>query len=539
MAAYFPKIYPDELLASVIARYHMHTRGVSHRATHFELYGSTHSRTSVNFPRNLKELHQTTKQFTGLTLPQLVHQTTLYPYYFAFAKDSTRKEVYDKMVSARAGQTHSIVLGWAPVFDKIKICPICIKSDIKTYGEAYWHRSHQLHAAHLCSIHAEPLHLAQTQYFNDYSTPLEPLTQSVQTQVYLPPLSEKTRQRLTEIAKYGESYLNGESSNQGIQPFSASGRAALRNVYPSGPVGLNMSRIERDIVDYFGDQCLQLLGLSITPGVKNGWVRNSFRHTPSPMPTKHIVFKLFIEHVVAKKLEHAIPDAYDRLPQTTWACQNPAADHYGESVVDTVYKVHGFNRTGVLGFTCSCGYTFLAKTADWDFRSQPKKIKVQEFGLKFILNVRELYASGNKISEICRRLGIGRTIVYDMLKEDYRTKPRPIPKLAWAASASKNKCSQSKKANANSMPPVKRQVDYAARDLQYVELFECAAAQIRMTIPPKRASVNHILEVAKVGYSQLVRRHYFPLSLAKLQELGESTESIRARRKAYHALQHP
>jgi len=533
MPAYFPKIHPDELLASAIARYHVHTRGVSHRETHLELYASPHSRTSVNFPRNLRKLHRAIALFTGLTLRELVKQTTLFPYYFAFAKEEVAEEIYDKMVSPRA-KSHSIVLGWSPVFDKVKVCLSCIKSDEAEYGEAYWHRSHQLHAAHLCSIHATPLVLAKTRYFNDYSTPLEPLTEAMETESYLPSLSEKTRQRLMEIAQVGEAYLAGLSPTKGIQPFENSTRAVLRAVYPCGRTGLDMTRIEQDVVSYFGEQCLELLQLGITPGVKSGWIRNQFRRAPSPMPTKHIIFKLFMEHSVMPKLKCIQFDAYDRLPKEPWACQNPAAEHLGEKVVETVYKVAGFQRTGVLGFKCTCGYTFLAKTRGWNFRSQPKKFKVQEFGQIFISKARELRTAGHTISEIARRLDVRRNVIYSILDETYGTTVRPTPTKA--LEGRKKKVA----AIAGTVPPVSRtkvasthRVDYPARDNEYVELFTQAAAKIRLTSPPVRASVNHILEVAGIGYSQLVRHQFFPLSLAKLKELGETTDSIRTRRKAF------
>lgn len=536
MPGYFPKIHPDELLASAVARYHVHTRSISHRTTHMELYNSPHSRTSVKLPRNLKEFHKSTQLFTGLTLRQLVAQTTLYPYYFAFAQKEAAVSAYRKML-AKSGQSHSIVLGWDPVLDKLKVCSSCIKSDIETYGEAYWHRSHQLHASHLCSTHAEPLLLTDTRYFNHYNTPLEQLTVDIGTKKYLPQMSEKTRQRLMEIAAYGERYLNGESGQNGIQPFSETGRAHLRRVYPGHQKDtLDMTKIEKEVVNHFGEECLEILGLSIEPGVRTGWVREIFRSTPSPMPTKHIIFKLLIEHVVLPKPETATSDILERMPKHPWACQNPAADHCGQIVVTEVYKVPNFKVTGVLGFRCDCGYTFLAETKSWNFGCQPKKIKVQEFGDVFIARVRGLKAAGASVSEISRKLDTRRSTIYAMLKEGYGSYERIVPQKANEVRREKAAvyaASGDRERKLSSGRP--RKVDYNARDLEYVERFIRAEAQIRLTSPPVRASVNHILEVVGVRYSHLVRQKLFPLSLAKLRELGESTESIRTRREEWAA----
>jgi hypothetical protein len=525
MLAYFPQIHPDELLASTIARHHVHTRGVSHRATQMELYGTAHSRTAVAFPRNLAAIHSKTERFTGLTLAELVDRATLYPYFFAFASEKMRKDVFKKMVSKRSRQETAIVIGWAPVFDKLMFCPECVKADINRFGEAYWHRSHQLHSSHLCTIHAVPLLIAESRYFNDYSTPLEPLTKSVRGKAYLPALTEKCRQRLMEIAACGEAYLNGKTKSEEVQPLSDGGRKAFRAVYGLTRGAIDMTSLEQDIITYFGEQCLEILGLTIEPGDKNNWVRNQFRALPSPMPAKHIVLALFYEKCLVPVSALVKPDILERITGKRWACQNPAAHHFGEPVITDVYKVPQFASSGTLGFRCSCGYTFLAYAEGWNLRSEPKKIKVQEFGALFVSHVRELKAAGTSIVEIANRLGTVRNVVYSMLKDDYGSYQRPRPDLAIAG---RKKGNQEATAAKRSGPTKK--VDYAERDEQYSNMVKVAAGMVRLTVPPVRASKHHIVQMAGIGYSQLVRQGYFPKTLAALDELAETTASFHKRK---------
>src|SRR5471030_3483591 len=179
---------------------------------------------------------------------------------------------------------------------QIRACPDCIKADVEKLGEAYWHRTHQIDVVHVCPIHGVLLLNAQTRYFESPYFPLEILTPTTPLSEYLPRMSEKCRQRLTEIADYAHGCLNGASVNDGSLAFGEEGRSYLRKLYPSRKEkALAMAQLEKDILEHFGEQCLDILELPIRPGHRAAWLRGMFKGDIQLATTKHIIMKIFID----------------------------------------------------------------------------------------------------------------------------------------------------------------------------------------------------------------------------------------------------
>ena len=64
MLGFFPTPYPDELLYSLIARYHLRSGSISPKITLSELFGSTSTIATIDLPANLNNL---TKRLQHLT----------------------------------------------------------------------------------------------------------------------------------------------------------------------------------------------------------------------------------------------------------------------------------------------------------------------------------------------------------------------------------------------------------------------------------------------------------------------------------------
>jgi len=512
MPGYFPKIYDDELLASAVARYHCHTMGFSHEVTHKELYGSNHRRTSINFPRDLQALVANIGPFIGKDAYDLVADTTMFPYYFAFETEETRKRITMNMIQSGYSKGGAIAARRDRAFDGLRACPDCIKADLEKYGEAYWHRTHQIDAVHVCPRHTTPLLKAKTRYFESQAFPLEILTQTTPLSKYLPALSERCRQRFSEIAAYADEYLKGASPTARTLPSNVEEKAELRKFYPFRNIGLHMLRIEKDIIEHFGEQCLELLGLTIFPGHKSSWVRGMFQVPMPPMPTKHIIMKIFMNDFVRNRItqiENA-QDIVDKLSARTWPCSNPAADHFGKQVVMNVYKSKSYSQNNLIGFRCDCGYIYLAEEKGLEHGGAPIVKSVLTFGPIFVEKVRSLHAQDMNYSQIGRTLGVDSDTVKSMLSENYRAR----------------KCSTSAEANAARMAKIQEKrkltskehvfVDYNARDEQFVQRVRKAADLLYGELPPVRASRYKIVITSGIKGKQLIRHQSYPKTIAAL-----------------------
>ncbi len=159
MLGFFPTPYPDELLYSLVARYHIRSGNKSFRQTHQELFETVELQPDkIILPNNLNFLVSQLPQSSQLNIERLIKQNILYPFFRSFL---TPVEIYSFKNLLREKSSISI-----PQVAKIsrrernqvlKFCPKCHLEDEQKYGEAYWHRQHQMPGTLICLKHQTPL----------------------------------------------------------------------------------------------------------------------------------------------------------------------------------------------------------------------------------------------------------------------------------------------------------------------------------------------------------------------------------------------
>lgn len=469
-----------------------------------------------------------------MNFKEFLGATTLYPYYFAYAAERSRANFIEK-ASGRSAPKGSIFSSWNFTLNKIKACPECISTDTEKFGEPYWHRCHQVDAVHICHSHGIPLLSARTQFFDSPHMLLEPLSHRTELRRYLPDLTEKARQRLTEVADEAEQLMREGLKGSLRQPIANSVGNTLQGVYPLRGV-INMTDLEIDMVDFFGEQCMNILGLMITPGAKGNWVRMLLGNKGSPDTTKNLVFKIFYERIVLSRgtqnalrqrkympaNEFALEKFFEVVAEKKWHCQNPLAYHFGMPTIDEVYKCRDFHSKGIISLRCECGYTFTANFENLNTQVQPKKIKVQHYGDHFVSELREIGHSGVSIKELSRMFRMSATTVRNMLKEEYSTQNRRHPK--GPKTARKRVRLYEKSEN---LP-----IDYATRDEEYAARFFAAATRLKLQVPPVRVSKNKIAKAAGIRTTRLKVPHAHQLALNALDTHSESALEFRARVKS-------
>ncbi|MDE6319724.1 MAG: TniQ family protein, partial [Lachnospiraceae bacterium] len=153
MISYLPTIYPDELVYSWFCRYYVHAGFFSHKAALGELYCKKSDNTSKEFIGNLNSeaMEQIEKVYS---LDELVLNHTMYPQYARFIPLEQKKAALYRLVH-NACDAHQLF----PVLPRnegeryLRFCPLCVKEDRETYGEAYWHRKHQIRNMSICTKH--------------------------------------------------------------------------------------------------------------------------------------------------------------------------------------------------------------------------------------------------------------------------------------------------------------------------------------------------------------------------------------------------
>lgn len=154
MTMYFPEIYPDELVYSWLARYYIKTGYVRYAFVAEELFQKKTVRPDIEFVNQY-----TTPALQAITekipMQRIIEQHTMFPYYGRFLQKERRNQAYTEMIQTK-GNYHNLLpmpkrKGNADRY--LRYCPVCAENDRKQYGEAYWHRIHQLQGVNICPIH--------------------------------------------------------------------------------------------------------------------------------------------------------------------------------------------------------------------------------------------------------------------------------------------------------------------------------------------------------------------------------------------------
>lgn len=148
---YFPKIYDDELVYSVLSRMCEHCGYFSYSRACKDFFAK---RKSVDFEFYNPMQNELVDAFARtMSIQELVLNHTMFNWYARFLPLERRKEALDALVKMQ--DDYKKPLGYLNNQTKrvLKYCPCCVKEDREKYDECYWHRKHQLEGIEVCVKH--------------------------------------------------------------------------------------------------------------------------------------------------------------------------------------------------------------------------------------------------------------------------------------------------------------------------------------------------------------------------------------------------
>ncbi|MEH2365767.1 TnsD family Tn7-like transposition protein [Nostoc sp.] len=158
MLSFFPTLYPDELLYSTLARYHIRSGNRSFKQTDLELFGySSQQVCKITLTNHLNYLVKNLPLRSHQTVGNLLQNHTLYPFYANFLIPQQAwllKDSMSKKLSGSILELAKVANGSSGESKKfLKFCPECLEQDTHQYGEPYWHRTHQVPGILVCPTH--------------------------------------------------------------------------------------------------------------------------------------------------------------------------------------------------------------------------------------------------------------------------------------------------------------------------------------------------------------------------------------------------
>lgn len=167
----FPRIYEDELLYSVIARYRR-ICGISNRqAISRDFYNIEQGIISTLFPLHLNQISEVIPKSSKITGEQLLINNTIYEFCTKLLSKERSNDIKESMLN----ETNANILMKVGISSSgvqwnkyLRYCPICIKEDLKVVGESYWRREHQYIGVLVCKKHKSFLQNSNIKIIDSY-----------------------------------------------------------------------------------------------------------------------------------------------------------------------------------------------------------------------------------------------------------------------------------------------------------------------------------------------------------------------------------
>lgn len=153
MIGFLPDIYPDELVYSWFCRYYVYSGYSNNKMVLEDILHNRHCNPSKEFIGHLNpDMEQTIKRV--YPIEKLVMEHTMFPQYARFIGTSQKKDAL-YCLGHDFCDAHKLfsILPRGSRDQYLKYCPLCAAEDREQYGEAYWHRKHQIRGMEVCARH--------------------------------------------------------------------------------------------------------------------------------------------------------------------------------------------------------------------------------------------------------------------------------------------------------------------------------------------------------------------------------------------------
>jgi hypothetical protein len=274
MLSFFPTLYPDELLYSALARYHIRSGNRIFRQSDLELFGySSQQVCKINLTNNLSYLVKNLPLRSQQTVDNLLQNHTLYPFYATFLmpqeawqlKDFMRKKLSGSILEVAKVATNST--GDSKKF--LNFCRVCLEQDTQEYGEPYWHRIHQIPGILVCSTHGVVLHDSSVAVESKGIHYHAASSENCLVNSNLKSFTNHSVEKLLRLTNDIYWLINRDISFKGLawlrsqyQRYLVS--KGLMQIFPGGKFKFDERNFSKLILDFYGQEPLEVLNPKLT-----------------------------------------------------------------------------------------------------------------------------------------------------------------------------------------------------------------------------------------------------------------------------------
>ncbi|KHF31839.1 TnsD family Tn7-like transposition protein [Paenibacillus sp. FSL M7-1455] len=528
-----PVPYPDELLYSVITRYHLRANNTTSKWSYKELFGTENIIPTIDLPSHI-EAFSRRSMLHGMTADDWMKGHTCYPFYAPFLPKDRANRLKQLMKGPDGSGIHALVGITASIVDRnsdLRFCSQCYEEDINQYGEPYWHRIHQLPGVWVCPVHRDVLHRITYPVSDRYGLTVLPISKKMFGSIPLAAnLSAKTIDQLSDIARDIQALMKTndmpvlyESRNIFLQRLRKQG-------YVTAGGRIRQQKLEEQFVICYGKELLEMLG-SLPYGKDYTWLNLATRSARRAIhPLRQMLLIRFLYGSFNGFLEQSeVDDApFGRGP---WPCLNKAAEHYRTSII-TDLRITRCTDTGrpVGTFTCECGFAYSRRGPDQSENDKYRRGRIKSFGPVWMDKLQVHLRQGISFRSMAALLGVDTNTVMKYAKGTVTTRNLEPALLKRPRKSSKPVRSKGSKHT---------RVDWEKRDLELSWIVEEACRRILSDCKNKPVRITIAAIGKRVGKLSLLekQKQKLPVTTKVLSDYLESTSQFQIRRVRWTAEQ--
>lgn len=413
-----PKLYPDELLYSAIARFLAYCQGISPPRgmadrTTVELFGRR-CRHRIDLPRYLDKVAEQTKSCWQLTSIEIAKNHTLFPYFSYGWPESIANQTLTALCSEASSLIYPIqnLRNWRVGFNTyLRYCSECRLNDIASYGETYWHRAHQLTGVFVCPKHSIALCETAVPYQPHERAIYHDATNAVSTGTTLDHRNKKNSiVSLIAIATRCTDILWGINNrwDSGRLRANYRERAVVCGFSKIGSGNLYRQKLADAFHDFYTDADLKLLGvegdISVLGEIFSEKTLLRFH------PLEHALVQIFLESL--NEQEQTTPGLLG-----PWRCPNTIFKHFQDFPLTKVSLKTGLGNRQSIFCTCSCGFRFSSYAAREGEPDIPFVTRLKQAEPNWVKHIASLRTGGANNDEISKEMGVSVHAIERILKK--------------------------------------------------------------------------------------------------------------------------
>ena len=376
------------------------------RHTSQELFGISTHNPNILYARKLDFFCNQIPSELKITPNYIINRMTIFPLFKPFMPIERANRVIEGMVGDGSGSVHAgIGPNTGQVFLKegqtIKICKSCLKSDRKDYGEAYFHRIHQIPGNFLCVKHNTPLNYFLVQ--NDkssYEINIDSFYDSEFESYQIKPSSAQYFFLGEDI----EFVLNGGLSNFSINTINQRYKQRLQEKGYVSIGRIKQSRLISDFKQFYPIDFLEGLESNFEDENMKSWLRIMTNDSKKSIhPIRHLLFIRFLFGGVKDFLKYSWE--YKPFGDSPYPCLNSVADHYKKDVIQSCdLKRTNYIANPVGAFKCDCGFVYSRQGPDKTENDRYRYGKVMQYGHIWEGKLKELVDKSSDIKYIAQEM---------------------------------------------------------------------------------------------------------------------------------------